>query len=347
MPWDEICFRVDVSSKPRHQPSSLLHAFAGWCAIVSNKQKLKLTRKNDRCARADISLVPVVSVFLCNFLFLFGGTGGSVPVVVPLPFRHRLVPHLAVIAVLFFIPIPTSVVETRINMDSTADPAVPSAIAAAVTPIDAAKASPTTAVTATAVKVDGGPVKRKAPSDGKMLKAKKAAVAVKKKGPKPAVVSAVAVNAPTGTAAASTGSGGGNGDSTVGGASKPAKTQAIAKRFEMHLELLKVYKNANNGQDPPREYSVEHDGKSINLGKWCHNQRQKRNRKQLSAANISRLEELDFSWGGSPESTWKEYFSALKEYKQAHDGTEPPATCVVFSPSMFVCVLQFVSLCRC
>ena len=100
---------------------------------------------------------------------------------------------------------------------------------------------------------------------------------------------------------------------------KPGKSSsAIAKRFDSHLQLLSDYKDAHEGQDPPREHSVQHEGVQVNLGKWCHNQRQKKTRGQLSQDFVAKLDTLDFSWGSSPESTWMEYYLLLKEYKAAH-----------------------------
>lgn len=100
--------------------------------------------------------------------------------------------------------------------------------------------------------------------------------------------------------------------------------RAYARRFDMHLKLLKEYKQSHGGRDPSRDYSVLHNGTNVNLGKWCHNQRQKKNRKQLSQACIDVLDSVDFTWGGSPETAWKEYFELVKTYKAANHGNDPP-----------------------
>ena len=112
-------------------------------------------------------------------------------------------------------------------------------------------------------------------------------------------------------------------------ARKQSRSETNAKRFDLHIDFLKQYKENNDGRDPPRDFSMVHEGEQITLGKWCHNQRQKKNKHILAKEYVDKLDALDFAWGGSPESVWKEYFALLKEYKEQHNNQDPPTTYIV------------------
>ena len=191
------------------------------------------------------------------------------------------------------------------------------------------------AVPAKAVKVGPGPQKRKAPATragATGAPGAKVAKATKKKKKKGAAASANNAANTTVTAAVSTGSSGGL-QATVTAVTSPrstakqARAQAASVRFDRHVQLLKEYKEKHGGQEPGREVTVDDNGTLVNLGKWCHNQRQ--NKKNLPGDKIAKLDELDFSWGRSADAVWNEFFTLLKEYKATHDNEDPSPNVVV------------------
>ena len=93
-------------------------------------------------------------------------------------------------------------------------------------------------------------------------------------------------------------------------------------RDELWEKKLKEYvewKKMNNGKIP-----CEINGKKNSLYSWCYTQR--RNKKNLSAEKINKLDEAGFNWiieYKNPTLLWADYYFELIEYKKNNSGNMP------------------------
>ena len=81
--------------------------------------------------------------------------------------------------------------------------------------------------------------------------------------------------------------------------------------WEEGFSALETYKKAKGHCNVPAIY----EQKEVRLGAWCHRQRQKYKKGNLSPDKVSRLDVLGFVFDVF-EALWEEGFSALETYKK-------------------------------
>jgi Helicase associated domain len=80
--------------------------------------------------------------------------------------------------------------------------------------------------------------------------------------------------------------------------------------WNMQLEKLKIFKQANGHCNVPHSYTVD-----TGLGRWVATQRTTYRRKQMPEVRVQQLECLGFEWRlGPPVRTWGENFALLSNF---------------------------------
>ena len=90
----------------------------------------------------------------------------------------------------------------------------------------------------------------------------------------------------------------------------PALTEQ-SEIWNMQLEKLKIYKQANGHCNVPHSYTVD-----PTLARWVGTQRTAYRRKQMTEDRIEALESIGFEWRlGPPARTWDENFALLSNFR--------------------------------
>ena len=108
----------------------------------------------------------------------------------------------------------------------------------------------------------------------------------------------------------------------------------VRPTFRVTLALCKHHHIAFRWQalrkDPPPQYQHElADGRKINVGAWCMNQRKAKKKGNMMPERVAQLDSIGFVWSRGVIPTWEEHYKALQSYKVENSGQDPPADATV------------------